>query len=102
MKEAALFAWDQLLTEFAEIGLKINSGTAAKLLNYVAAAISTEGEGSINLYFLLKGLALTLNRKSTPPSKRLLPSRHTYKVEPRNCGLTSRRTYCANIAWCSE
>ncbi|PWW77744.1 ARM repeat-containing protein [Tuber magnatum] len=44
MKEAALFAWDQLLTEFAEIGLKINSGTAANLLNYVATAISTEGE----------------------------------------------------------
>lgn len=54
MKEAALFAWDQLLTEFAEIGLKINAGTAAKLLNYVAAAISTEGEGSIGLDFLYR------------------------------------------------
>jgi len=54
MKEAALFAWDQLLTEFAEIGLKINTSTAANLLNYVAAAISTEGEGSISLSFLYR------------------------------------------------
>lgn len=45
MKEAALFAWDQLLSEFADINLKISPARVAGLLNYVVAAIGSNGKG---------------------------------------------------------
>jgi hypothetical protein len=45
MKEAALFAWDQLLSEFADIGVKISPSTAAGLLKHVVAAIGSNGKG---------------------------------------------------------
>jgi importin-9 len=51
MKEAVLFGWDQLLTEFAEIGRQIDGNIATGLLEYVVAAIGSSGEGAI-LFFL--------------------------------------------------
>ncbi|KAL7271073.1 hypothetical protein RUND412_006190 [Rhizina undulata] len=44
LKEAALFVWDQLLSEFVELGRKIDEGVALRLLDHCVLAIGSNND----------------------------------------------------------